>query len=515
VHDLQALGLTAGDVLAGIATSGRTPYVCGGVEYARRLGTFTIGLSCNRDSDLLPLVDLPITPVVGPEVLTGSTRLKAGTATKLVLNMLTTGAMVLLGKTYGNLMVDLRATNSKLRARTNRIIRMLTGLGHEAADQLLRDCSGELKTALVSHLGQVPSEEARRRLEHVGGRVRMALERTGVGQAARLPGQASRLPYEAAPAPAATLQPADDLVLGIDGGGTHTVALLARANENGILGRGEAGPSNLQSVGETQALQALGRAIQQAWTAAGLSPRPVSVACLGLAGAGREEDRRIIQNWAERHQVARRIQVTTDAALLLAEGTPEGWGVAVIAGTGSIAFGQSADGRRARAGGWGPLLGDEGSAYGIVRAALAAVARAADGRGPATSLRKSLLDAMSLSEPSDLVRAVHAERWDRAALAGLAPVIFAAATAGDAVAEHILMHHAGELALAAASVARELFGQPGPLPLALAGGLFVAHADYQARFLRALEKLHVPIGPTQVVSEPARGALRLALRAKA
>src|SRR5437870_1572738 len=120
VQDLGALGLTAGDVLVGIATSGRTPYVCGGIEHARRLGAFTIGLSCNAESDLLPLVDLAITPVVGPEVLTGSTRLKAGTATKLVLNMLTTATMVLLGKTYGNLMVDLRATNTKLQARTNR-----------------------------------------------------------------------------------------------------------------------------------------------------------------------------------------------------------------------------------------------------------------------------------------------------------------------------------------------------------------------------------------------------------
>jgi N-acetylmuramic acid 6-phosphate etherase len=104
-RDLDAIGLSAADVLVGIATSGRTPYVQGGLRHARGLGAYTIGLSCNPDSDLLPLVDLAITPVVGPEVLTGSTRLKAGTATKLVLNLLSTGAMVALGKTYGNLMV--------------------------------------------------------------------------------------------------------------------------------------------------------------------------------------------------------------------------------------------------------------------------------------------------------------------------------------------------------------------------------------------------------------------------
>src|SRR5262249_51918129 len=122
-QDLQALQFSAKDVLVGIATSGRTPYVLGAVEYAKRLGAYTMGLSCNVHSDLIPHVDLAITPVVGPEVLSGSTRLKAGTATKLVLNMLTTGAMVRLGKSFGNLMVDLRATNSKLRARTNRIVR--------------------------------------------------------------------------------------------------------------------------------------------------------------------------------------------------------------------------------------------------------------------------------------------------------------------------------------------------------------------------------------------------------
>src|SRR5205814_781758 len=110
------------------------PYVCGALQYARRRGAFAVGLSCNPDSDLIPLADLAITPVVGPEVLTGSTRLKAGTATKLVLNLLSTGAMVRLGKTHGNLMVDLRATNTKLRARANRILRTLTGLASAEAE---------------------------------------------------------------------------------------------------------------------------------------------------------------------------------------------------------------------------------------------------------------------------------------------------------------------------------------------------------------------------------------------
>src|SRR5439155_14227743 len=127
-RDLAAVAFSAADVLVGIATSGRTPYVLGAVDYARGVGAFTVGLSCNPDADIIPRVDLAITPVVGPEVLSGSTRLKAGTATKMVLNMLSTGAMVRLGKTFGNLMVDLKATNEKLRLRTNRIVREATGL---------------------------------------------------------------------------------------------------------------------------------------------------------------------------------------------------------------------------------------------------------------------------------------------------------------------------------------------------------------------------------------------------
>ena len=115
--DLKAVGLCDKDVLLGIATSGRTPYVIGGLEYARSQGAYTIALACNREAAVTAHAELAVVPVVGPEVLSGSTRLKAGTATKMVLNMISTGAMVLLGKTFGNLMVDLRASNSKLTDR--------------------------------------------------------------------------------------------------------------------------------------------------------------------------------------------------------------------------------------------------------------------------------------------------------------------------------------------------------------------------------------------------------------
>ena len=176
VEDLQRISFGAGDVLVGIATSGRTPYVIGGLRYAREIGAFAIGLACNDRSQLADFSDLMITPIVGPEVISGSTRLKAGTATKLVLNMLTTGTMVQLGKTYGNLMVDLKATNSKLVARTRRIVAMLTSLSEEEAEQQLAQCDGELKTAVVAQRHGVTATVARELLERAGGQLRSALE---------------------------------------------------------------------------------------------------------------------------------------------------------------------------------------------------------------------------------------------------------------------------------------------------------------------------------------------------
>jgi N-acetylmuramic acid 6-phosphate etherase len=179
VTDLKAINLSAADVLVGIATSGRTPYVIGGLQYARSIGAYAIGLACNDGSALASVADLMIAPVVGPEVISGSTRLKAGTATKLVLNTLTTGAMVLLGKTYGNLMVDVRATNTKLVARTRRIVAELTGLSEDAADRKLAECDGELKTAVVAELRGVSPAEARELLQQAGGQLRGALQSGG------------------------------------------------------------------------------------------------------------------------------------------------------------------------------------------------------------------------------------------------------------------------------------------------------------------------------------------------
>ena len=173
--DLRNVNLSSNDVVFGIASSGRTPYVLGGLEFARQVGAATVALACNRAPELDSLADVSIAAIVGPEVITGSTRLKAGTATKMILNMVSTGAMVLLGKTFGNLMVDLRATNDKLVDRSQRIVAALTDLSDSEAASLLERCSGEVKTAIVSHRCQIDAAEARRKLEEVGGHLRQAL----------------------------------------------------------------------------------------------------------------------------------------------------------------------------------------------------------------------------------------------------------------------------------------------------------------------------------------------------
>ena len=176
IADLQELELDQSDVLVGIATSGRTPYVIAALKYAREQGAAAIAFTCNQENQLADVADLTICPVVGPEVVTGSTRLKAGTATKMVLNMLTTGAMVQTGKTYGNLMVDLRATNEKLVDRSLRILMAFTDLSREAAESVLEDCHGELKTAIVSVKRKVSAETAEELLKQAGGHLRQVLD---------------------------------------------------------------------------------------------------------------------------------------------------------------------------------------------------------------------------------------------------------------------------------------------------------------------------------------------------
>jgi N-acetylmuramic acid 6-phosphate etherase len=174
--DIERLEVSTADALVGITASGRTPYVLGAVASARARGTLVIGLTCNTDTPLHRVADIVIAPDVGPEVIAGSTRLKAGTAQKMVLNMLSTASMVLLGKTYGNLMVDVRATNAKLHGRALTILAQATGLSRDDCEKRLVAANGELKTAILATRANLTPEVARKQLARHGGVLRAALE---------------------------------------------------------------------------------------------------------------------------------------------------------------------------------------------------------------------------------------------------------------------------------------------------------------------------------------------------
>ncbi|NWA59487.1 N-acetylmuramic acid 6-phosphate etherase [Pantoea sp. B9002] len=178
-QDLRDIQFNANDVLVGIAASGRTPYVLGALAYARQQGAFTAALTCNPNSPMSQAADVALTPVVGPEVVTGSSRMKAGTAQKLVLNMLTTGAMIRSGKVYGNLMVDVEATNQKLVQRQVNIVKQATDCDDATAQQALAACNGHCKTAIVMVLAGLTADEAKSLLSQNQGFIRNALRDAG------------------------------------------------------------------------------------------------------------------------------------------------------------------------------------------------------------------------------------------------------------------------------------------------------------------------------------------------
>ncbi|MEN8097979.1 MAG: N-acetylmuramic acid 6-phosphate etherase, partial [Chloroflexota bacterium] len=501
--DIENLNVTHLDSVVGIAASGRTPYVIGGLKEARQRGALVIGLTNNDNTAIAGEVDIIIAPVAGPEVITGSTRLKASTAQKMVLNMLSTGVMIRLGKTYGNLMVDVQATNAKLRARSRRIvvqaIESAKGDGdarsitEEEAGVLLDKCNGEVKTAIVSFITAESPERARQRLAVAGGRVRGALHMDEP-----TPSMASDKEQEKSTVA--------DALIGIDGGGNKTLALLADGTGR-VLSRGTAGPSNYQVIGKEATHAALDAAVSAVLASyPGIQP---SAICLGMAGAGRPEDQTVIRAWAINRFPGVPSLVVHDARLVLATGTPKGWGIAIISGTGSLAFGMDPDGKEARAGGWGYLLGDEGSGYAIGLAGLQAVARATNERGPKTSLTELLLAHINLAKPQDLIRYIYGASAPRNTIADLSPIVQNAAQEGDKIAQEIIQTAGSELALAVKVVADQL-NLKEPIPCALAGSVLTKGKAVRAAFHQSVQEFELQLDPVVSVDEPALGAIKLA-----
>jgi N-acetylglucosamine kinase-like BadF-type ATPase len=297
------------------------------------------------------------------------------------------------------------------------------------------------------------------------------------------------------------------LLLGVDGGGSQTRALLA--DENGrVLASAEAGASNYQSVGFAAATQALLDAGAEALRRAGLAPdTPIDAACFGLAGIGRLEDQARFEAWAATSGIARRYAFTSDAELVLAAGAPDGWGAALIAGTGSFCWGRNTDGRAARVGGWGYLLGDEGSGYDLAVQALRLATQTADGRAGAHAVLQAILEHWALDAPDRLITYVYSPTRARAEIAGLAAPLLALAESGDPHAAALVEQAAAALArMLAALVATLDLRRP---PVAMAGGLLGASGSLRAAIVRHMA---APLGPVSYVDEPARGALKLAGR---
>ncbi|WP_313582041.1 N-acetylmuramic acid 6-phosphate etherase [Lacrimispora sp.] len=174
--ELKEIGLTSEDIVIGLAASGRTPYVIYGLDFANKTGCHTVAIACNKGSDVGKKAKLAIEPVTGPEVLTGSTRLKAGTAQKMILNMISTGSMVGIGKAYENLMVDVKQSNEKLVVRSQNIVMTATGCTREEAEAVLKQAEGHVKTAITMILLDCDPEDARQKLSQAGGKIREALK---------------------------------------------------------------------------------------------------------------------------------------------------------------------------------------------------------------------------------------------------------------------------------------------------------------------------------------------------
>jgi N-acetylglucosamine kinase-like BadF-type ATPase len=303
-------------------------------------------------------------------------------------------------------------------------------------------------------------------------------------------------------------------VLGVDGGGSRTVAWVAARGdcaEPTVLGRGTAEASNPQSVGLDRAVENLDRAVAAALADAHVAPGPLAAAVLALAGSDRERNQEAVKRWAEKRQLARSVRIVHDAVPVLAAGSPEGWGIALVAGTGSFAFGQSREGRSCRAGGWGFLFGDEGSGYAIAVAGLRAAAQAADGRGPATRLLGAFLEHLQLPSPEALIPIVYHIAGDRAAVAALAEVVLKTAGQNDATARELLDQAARDLAQLVAAVARRLGLAGAAFPLAFSGGVLVNSTRLQICLASYLAELGLRPDPVVHVAAPVAGAVKLAL----
>ena len=302
------------------------------------------------------------------------------------------------------------------------------------------------------------------------------------------------------------------LILGVDGGGSKTAARIAAIDADGNikeLGRGFGGPSNVRAVGEAHAEINLDVAIDAALREAGTADTAIDYAVLGLAGSSLPDVQSFITNWAERRGLAKHVDVVHDADPVLAVAAPEGRGIALIVGTGSVAIGADGSGERSVTGGWGHWFGDTGSGFDLGRRALAAVADAVDGVGPETQLVSEILQRLRTENPREILQKLGMAADVRREIASLAPTLLQAASSGDEVALAIVQEAADATALLVHATAKKLDLDPDT-PLAVAGGIVCSNDMYREALLDSIRKLGESPTSIVIVDHPVEGCLLMA-----
>lgn len=487
-HDMYQFSITEKDTLVGIAASGRTPYVLGAVAHAKKLNALTIGLAFNKGIPLENAVDIMIAPVCGPEVITGSTRMKAGTATKLVLNMLSTGVMIKLGKTLGNLMVDVKASNEKLRARSRRIVKMAMGdkgylpgsmdlviMGDNEIDQLMQECHGQLKLSILVCMTGLDVPMAVDLLEKHNNILRSALQdykRSAVISDVSKNVSLSKAQY-----------------LAIDCGGSK-MAAVSLDKSGDVVGQAVIPSTNFATTPLSVFISRLQKVAGLACGCSSSSLPDFEAIWIGSAGCDAPESQKQLKRELTTVITVRdavNIRVTNDVDLL-ASGLAGKEGVVLIAGTGSIAVRYSVSSERIkRSGGLGYLVGDEGSGWDIGLAAIRHVGTVIDHRCSPSILSNRIISQMSCTDSLQFTERIYSgdEAIRKARIVHLAQAVLASSQEGCAISAEILTRAASQLAQTAKYVARS--GDT----LVLGGGLLTGASEYQARVIQNLSELGI------------------------
>ena len=305
------------------------------------------------------------------------------------------------------------------------------------------------------------------------------------------------------------------LLLGVDGGGSKTTALIASLDAAGdihILGRGRGGPSNLRLAGRERSLASLNRAVDEALLEANLPGRLLDYAVLALACSRYSDVRDEVAAWAEQRNLSAQVEIIHDTVPVLASGVDNGYGIALIVGTGSVAAGTNARGENVMLGGWGHWFGDKGIGFDLGCKALSAVAEASDGIGPQTVMCELVLARLNISDPRRILQKVSAGGDVRREVAALAPIVLEAAALNDKVAIDLVSNAVAEAVKLVAAVARDL-ELSSAYPLMLAGGVVSSNEHFREELISHLNKLSPAPEPICIVDEPVHGCLKIA-RAK-